>query len=158
MLLEPLAKALPRFASRSHQVDDAKLEEKRRNALVVWTAAERKTFAERWVQYPKNFRKLATYFEFKTVGDCVAFYDREKHELELKKMIKKGRVKGGYGSGTPSARPPPAARSASANLPRHVLELYEDMVVPTNREGMRARPRHICFPCTLPSATQLTCL
>ena len=92
MLLEPMLSATPRFLSRANLVDDAKVEERERLRNVVWTPRERKVFVEKFILYPKNFRKIKGFLELKSVGDCVQFYYREKHELELKKGARSNRV------------------------------------------------------------------
>ena len=75
MILEPLRLVLPRYEKRCMHVEDPLGEERERKRMCVWTAAERKVFAEKWAQHPKNFRKIKSCLDlavgpFKTVGEC----------------------------------------------------------------------------------------
>ena len=75
MILEPFTdRDLPRFENRAHLVEDVKAEEKKRLNSLNWTPAERDAFKEKYIQYPKNFRKIKTFLDFKSYGDCVVFY------------------------------------------------------------------------------------
>lgn len=53
-----------------------------------WTRAERLLFLEKFVIHGKNFRKIATFFEHKSVEDCVRFYFDNKMRLGLKQLMK----------------------------------------------------------------------
>lgn len=53
-----------------------------------WTRAERLLFLEKFVIHGKNFRKVATFFEHKSVEDCVRFYFDNKMRLNLKQLMK----------------------------------------------------------------------
>ena len=37
-------------------------------------------FADKFVTYPKNFRRIKSFLEHKTVGECISFYYRCEHE------------------------------------------------------------------------------
>ena len=72
------------------------------------------------------------------------FYYQHKHDLDLKREVRKAsRKRGGGGYG----KTPPAVRTSSA--PSHIAQSWLDdpdnFVVPTNREGMRARPRNFSY-------------
>ena len=47
-------------------------------------------YAERYVQHPKNFRKIASFLDFKSYGDCVTYYYQQKISLDLKKRVGSG--------------------------------------------------------------------
>lgn len=55
---------------------------------VVWTEAEQKVFIDKFLAFPKNFRKVASYLPFKRTADCVAFYYKNKKRLRLKQLRK----------------------------------------------------------------------
>lgn len=58
-----------------------------------WTRAERLLFLEKYVIHGKNFRKIATFFEHKSVEDCVRFYFDNKMRLRLKQLTKDGQLR-----------------------------------------------------------------
>lgn len=49
-----------------------------------WTQTERYEFLDKYVQFGKNFRKIASFFEYKSVDDIVRFYYDNKLPLRLK--------------------------------------------------------------------------
>lgn len=53
-----------------------------------WTQAERLLFLEKFVVHSKNFRKIASFFEHKSVEDCVRFYFDNKMRLGLKNLAR----------------------------------------------------------------------
>eukprot|EP00177_Eucheuma_denticulatum_P007852 GFKZ01014295.1.p1 GENE.GFKZ01014295.1~~GFKZ01014295.1.p1 ORF type:complete len:435 (-),score=74.04 GFKZ01014295.1:833-2137(-) len=53
-----------------------------------WTRAERLLFLEKYSVMGKNFRKIAAFFEHKSVDDCVRFYYDNKIRLGLKQLLK----------------------------------------------------------------------
>lgn len=58
------------------------------NRNVVWTEEEQRIFVDKFLAYPKNFRKIASYLLHKRTPDCVAFYYRNKKRLRLKQLRK----------------------------------------------------------------------
>jgi hypothetical protein len=58
------------------------------NGSVVWTDIEQRVFVDKFLAYPKNFRKIASFLPFKKTADCVAFYYRNKKRLRLKNLRK----------------------------------------------------------------------
>ena len=62
------------------------------NGSVVWTEKEQRTFVDKFLAFPKNFRKIASYLPFKRTSDCVAFYYRNKKHLRLKQLRKSSAV------------------------------------------------------------------
>lgn len=58
-----------------------------------WTRAERLLFLEKFVSHGKNFRKIAMFFEHKSVEDCVRFYFDNKMRLRLKQLTRDGHLR-----------------------------------------------------------------
>lgn len=58
-----------------------------------WTKSETMIFLEKFVVHGKNFRKVATFFEHKSVEDCVRFYFDNKMRLGLKQLAKEAQVR-----------------------------------------------------------------
>lgn len=53
-----------------------------------WTFTERLVFLEKYATYPKNFRKIASFLEFKSERDCCQFYYLNKLDLGLKQLAR----------------------------------------------------------------------
>ncbi|EME26853.1 hypothetical protein Gasu2_66640 [Galdieria sulphuraria] len=59
------------------------------DALVnPWTRAERIVFLKKFLQFGKNFRKIATFLEYKTTEDVVRYYFKNKLKLNLKLLAR----------------------------------------------------------------------
>ena len=159
MLLEPQRRHLPVYQPRNGLIEDVLAEERERKRRNVWSEAEETLFAEKWLLYPKNFAKLATFFEWKSSFDCVQYYYLRKHKLDLKRSLhkhQKGRGRS-CGYGTPRALSS-ASRQASAQPPPPPLKEVDETQFVTNayRPGMRARARNFSYkeyrsPCILGS-------
>lgn len=85
MILDEKERAVRRFVSRNALVEDPIAVEMERKTLNPWTAEERKTFAEKFAIYNKNFKVIASYLQYKTTADCVEFYYRNKKAEEFGK-------------------------------------------------------------------------
>lgn len=73
-----------RYTNQSGRVDDPVFEEyQRRFHMNPWRSRERKVFVDKFRQFGKNFRKIASFLPHKDVFDCVQLYYLEKHTLEL---------------------------------------------------------------------------
>lgn len=53
-----------------------------------WCFEERLVFLDRYIMYPKNFQKIATFLEHKSCRDCSFFYYMNKIDLGLKQLVK----------------------------------------------------------------------
>lgn len=60
-------------------------EEKRSN---VWTDMEKCIFVDKFIQYPKNFSKIASYLKNKTTKDVIGFYYDTKYKMNFKVLLK----------------------------------------------------------------------
>ncbi|GAM27569.1 hypothetical protein SAMD00019534_107450 [Acytostelium subglobosum LB1] len=89
--------------------------DKERRALVQWTDEEKEKFVKKYVtvvdgmidselranklspnrylQYPKKFSKISSFFENKTTEDMVVFYYNNKKKLNLKTMLQNAQLK-----------------------------------------------------------------
>lgn len=72
-------------------------------ADVVWTEAEQRIFVDKFLAYPKNFRKIASFLPYKCTANCVAFYYRQKKKLKLKQLRRLAASEANAGK----AKPPP---------------------------------------------------
>jgi len=73
----------------SHQkVDDPMQEAYAQSITNTWTDMEKVVFLDRFLQYPKDFRKISTFLRNKTTKDCVAFYYNSKQSVPYKAALK----------------------------------------------------------------------
>ncbi|KAI9493782.1 hypothetical protein BDB00DRAFT_354589 [Zychaea mexicana] len=56
-----------------------------------WTQQEMTAFMESYMQYPKQFEKIAAAVQTKTAPQCVLFYYRKKTKIDFKALVSKGR-------------------------------------------------------------------
>ncbi len=53
-----------------------------------WTDVEKCIFLDRFLQHPKDFRKIASFLKNKTTRDCVAFYYDSKQSIPYKRALR----------------------------------------------------------------------
>ncbi|KAI9639624.1 uncharacterized protein MKK02DRAFT_19132, partial [Dioszegia hungarica] len=53
----------------------------------IWTDEERQVFVRRYLNFPKQFGKIAEAIPDKTASDCVLYYYRTKKEVDYKQML-----------------------------------------------------------------------
>ena len=59
------------------------------NKLVnPWTDLEKCIFIDKFMQYPKDFRKIATFLRNKSTNDCVRYYYNTKKEVDYKQLLR----------------------------------------------------------------------
>eukprot|EP00962_Isochrysis_galbana_P023270 scaffold7010_cov90-Isochrysis_galbana.AAC.1 len=143
MLLEPMLSAMPTYVPRNGVITDVMGEERERKKRLVWTEDEEAIFTAKYMTYPKNFRKIATFLEWKTPGECVQFYYLNKYKLDLKKALLKAQRR------RPGSTPR-AFREAQAIAPARLHEVPKpvndkDFVTNPFRQGMRARARNFSY-------------
>lgn len=61
--------------------------------LNPWTHKERMLFLDKFILHGKNFRRVASFFEYKSVEDVVRFYFEHKITLKLKELVRDGAAK-----------------------------------------------------------------
>lgn len=54
----------------------------------VWTDMEKCIFLDRFLQFPKDFRRIASFLRNKTTKDCIAFYYDSKQTVPYKGALK----------------------------------------------------------------------
>ncbi|KYF41184.1 Myb family DNA-binding domain-containing protein [Toxoplasma gondii ARI] len=59
------------FHDRSSLLKDVAQVELEKKTATVWAEAEARTFVEKFLMYPKNFEKIASYLDGKNTKDCV---------------------------------------------------------------------------------------
>ena len=63
-------------------------DEKERHNVNPWTDIEKCIFLDRFLQHPKDFRKIASFLKNKSVQDCISFYYDSKQSVPYKAALK----------------------------------------------------------------------
>ncbi|KAI3470457.1 hypothetical protein Pfo_027120 [Paulownia fortunei] len=79
---------MSRFISNNALVEDPCTAEKERSMINPWTVEEREIFIDKLVIFGKNFSKIASFLEHKTIADCIEFYYKN-HKSECFERAKK---------------------------------------------------------------------
>ncbi|XP_019461170.1 PREDICTED: uncharacterized protein LOC109360607 isoform X2 [Lupinus angustifolius] len=77
-----------KFISSNGLVEDPLAVERERAMINPWTSKETEVFLEKFENYGKDFRKIASFLDHKTTADCVKFYYKN-HKSDCFKKIKK---------------------------------------------------------------------
>ncbi|XP_043699309.1 uncharacterized protein LOC122650077 isoform X2 [Telopea speciosissima] len=97
LILDEKERNLSRFNTANGLVEDPCAVEKERSMINPWTSKEKEIFMEMLATFGKDFRKIASFLEHKTIADCIAFYyknqksesfEKIKKRLELRKQEK----------------------------------------------------------------------
>lgn len=65
---------MSRFITNNALVEDPCYVEKEKSMINPWTAEERELFIDKLASFGKNFAKIASFLEHKTIADCIEFY------------------------------------------------------------------------------------
>lgn len=79
---------MSRFITNNALVEDPCYVEKEKCMVNPWTAEERELFIDKLAIFGKNFSKIATFLEHKTIADCIEFYYKN-HKSESFERAKK---------------------------------------------------------------------
>ena len=63
-------------------------DQKKHNLINPWSDMEKCIFFDRFLQHPKDFRKIASFLKNKTTHDCIAFYYNSKQSVPYKAALK----------------------------------------------------------------------
>lgn len=72
----------------AQKVDDPQLEAEEALSTNIWSDMEKCIFLDRFLQFPKDFRRIASFLRSKTTKDCVAFYYDSKQTVPYKGALK----------------------------------------------------------------------
>ncbi|XP_028197190.1 nuclear receptor corepressor 1-like [Glycine soja] len=91
LILDQKDKMFSMFHSNNGLVEDPWVVEREKAMINPWTSEERKIFSEKFEAFGKDFRKIASFLDHKTIADCVEFYykDHKPNCLEKDKKKKK---------------------------------------------------------------------
>jgi hypothetical protein len=92
-------------------------------ALLVnpWSDIEKCIFIDKFIQYPKDFRKIASFLANKSTEECVTFYYNSKKDVNYKMLLHEHllRRRGSKKSWTVTAT---SARNAGVKLPKEIWQ------------------------------------
>ncbi|XP_068491239.1 uncharacterized protein [Phaseolus vulgaris] len=88
LILDEKEKIISKFVSSNGLVEDPLAIEKERSMINPWTPQEREVFLEKFAAFGKNFRKIASFLDHKTIADCVEFYYKN-HKSDCFEKLKK---------------------------------------------------------------------
>eukprot|EP00041_Stephanoeca_diplocostata_P031858 m.1002999 g.1002999 ORF g.1002999 m.1002999 type:complete len:882 (+) comp24039_c0_seq11:180-2825(+) len=82
-----------RLDDRNGLVEDSERLQNELQHLNVWTEQEKKVFIERFLVYPKKFKKIADALPHKSTAECIKFYYMSKKQVKYKeKRLEKRRM------------------------------------------------------------------
>ncbi|XP_006485885.1 uncharacterized protein LOC102608361 isoform X3 [Citrus sinensis] len=88
LILDKKEKMSSRFISSNGLVEDPCAVEKERAMINPWTSEEREIFVDKLATFGKDFRKIASFLNYKTTADCVEFYYKN-HKSDCFEKLKK---------------------------------------------------------------------
>ena len=71
-----------------HRVVDPLADEEERRNINIWSDMEKCIFFDRFMQHPKDFRRIASFLTRKSTKDCIAFYYNSKKTVPYKHALK----------------------------------------------------------------------
>ena len=118
MILDDNERRWRGFNNNNSLVVDPKAELEREERTLMWDKEEKDIFLEKFMQYPKDFRKIATFLPHRTTADCVMFFykNQKGDEFSLvrrKQLLKKRRLYAEQRKMNSALPPPPPLPPAS---------------------------------------------
>ncbi|KAF9969129.1 hypothetical protein BGZ73_008650, partial [Actinomortierella ambigua] len=126
MILDPWVRENVHYYDRNHLVTDPATYYRLGPVTDPWTEEEQETFIRRYLQYPKQFGRIAAGLPEKTASQCVLFYYREKKKLGFKELLA-NRNKKKKGPGARRKEKAAASTSAGAKTKHKGSALIEDI-------------------------------
>lgn len=80
---------MSRFITKNALVEDPCAVEKGKSMINPWTAEERGLFIDKLAVFGKNFSKIASFLEHKTIADCIEFYYKNHKSESFERARKK---------------------------------------------------------------------
>ncbi|XP_076958751.1 uncharacterized protein LOC143634603 isoform X1 [Bidens hawaiensis] len=87
-ILDKRERMSSKFISDNGLVENPVDAEKERAVFNSWTEEDKQMFLDQYALFGKNFKKIASFFQHKTVADCVEYYYKN-HKSESFQNIKK---------------------------------------------------------------------
>ncbi|KXZ52260.1 hypothetical protein GPECTOR_10g891 [Gonium pectorale] len=93
MVLDPWERRWRAYDNRNGLVQDPVRELEEERMVKSWAEEERTQFMDRFLQHPKDFRKISTYLPGRSPGDCVAFFYKNQKLDEFGTVRRKQQLK-----------------------------------------------------------------
>jgi nuclear receptor co-repressor 1 len=82
-----------RFLNENNLVADPVAAERERKARHPWSNEEKRIFIKKYLMYPKQFHKIATFLENRSTADVIEFYFTHKLTFNLKRLLTEHQLK-----------------------------------------------------------------
>ncbi|KAL3819987.1 hypothetical protein ACJIZ3_005892 [Penstemon smallii] len=89
LILDKKEMKMSTFISNNGLVEDCFAVEKERSMINPWTSEEREVFIDKLATFGKDFKKIASFLEHKTIADCIEFYYKNHKSECFQKAWKK---------------------------------------------------------------------
>lgn len=93
MLLGGKERAFHRFVTNNGLVEDPLTAEQERKIMNLWSVEEKNVFLDKFSLFGKDFRKISSFLELKTVADCVEFYYRNRKSEDFERVCRRHKLK-----------------------------------------------------------------
>eukprot|EP00958_Prasinococcus_capsulatus_P001124 scaffold104_cov375-Prasinococcus_capsulatus_cf.AAC.3 len=93
MIMDEEEQRWRQYINDNRRIHNPVAEEEERQGTKVWTEEEKRLFMDKFLQYNKNFRRIASEIEGRTTGECVCFYYRNQKTPEFARIRKKQQLK-----------------------------------------------------------------
>eukprot|EP00557_Chaetoceros_sp_GSL56_P008330 CAMPEP_0176505752 /NCGR_PEP_ID=MMETSP0200_2-20121128/16671_1 /TAXON_ID=947934 /ORGANISM="Chaetoceros sp., Strain GSL56" /LENGTH=1542 /DNA_ID=CAMNT_0017905345 /DNA_START=27 /DNA_END=4655 /DNA_ORIENTATION=- len=91
--LEKELRACYKDRMSSRRVDDMLEDQIAYDGINPWSDMEKCIFFDRFLQHPKDFRKIASFLRNKSTHDCIAFYYYSKQSVPFKAALKEHQIR-----------------------------------------------------------------
>ncbi|KAH9310124.1 hypothetical protein KI387_038035, partial [Taxus chinensis] len=92
-IVDEKERIIQRFVSNNALIEDPVAFEQERKTINPWSPEEKRIFLEKFFLFNKNFQKIASFIEHKTVADCIEFYYRNQKSEEFEMMRRRQQLK-----------------------------------------------------------------
>eukprot|EP01113_Clastostelium_recurvatum_P024352 TRINITY_DN2908_c0_g1_i5.p1 TRINITY_DN2908_c0_g1~~TRINITY_DN2908_c0_g1_i5.p1 ORF type:complete len:1815 (-),score=266.53 TRINITY_DN2908_c0_g1_i5:405-5849(-) len=103
-----------KFYDQNGYVEDCLALERARKQTSIWNEEDKALFVKKYLQYPKNFKRIASFFPDRNTEEMVAFYYANKKTLNLKRLLKQSQTRRG-GRGPRKSITEPASTSTASH-------------------------------------------
>lgn len=133
-ILDEKERSIQRFITNNALIEDPVAFEQERKTINPWTPEEKKIFFDTFFLYNKNFQKIASFIEHKTVADCIEFYYRNQKSEEFDMVRRSQQLKNRRDYSRPSAYL--ATTTPPNNRRREITAISVDNLPDPNNGGV----------------------
>eukprot|EP01018_Ginkgo_biloba_P000823 Gb_13421 [translate_table: standard] len=125
-ILDEKERRMQRFITNNSLIEDPLAFEQERKTINPWMPEEKKIFLDTFFVYNKNFQKIASLIEHKTVADCIEFYYRNQKSEEFEMVRRRQQLKNRRDYSRPSNYL--ATTTPPSNRRREITAISVDML------------------------------